>query len=78
MTIVADPRPGAREFIANQLNFALHHGDMARTCAEIGDDSGLEHHVRRLVEYVRAVANSTSEIVKDNKTIEAEQRGRAA
>jgi hypothetical protein len=78
MTIVADPRPNTREFIATQLNFALHHGDMARTCAEIGDDRGLEHHVRRLVEYVKAVAKSTSEIVQDNEAIEAEQRGRAA
>jgi hypothetical protein len=75
---VVDPRPNTRAFIAEQLNFSLHHGDMARTCAEIGDDVGLEHHVRRLVEYVKAAASSTREIVRDSEKIEAEKRGHAA
>jgi hypothetical protein len=75
--MIADPRPGTRKFIDDQLNFALHHGDMARTCADIGDDDGLEHHVRRLVEYTKAVANATSDILRTNKA-EAEQRSRAA
>jgi hypothetical protein len=64
---IADPRPNARAFIAEQLNFALHHGDMARTCAEIGDDVALEHHIRRLVEYVKAAASSTREIVQGGR-----------
>jgi hypothetical protein len=74
--MIADPRPSTREFIAEHLEFVLRYGDMARSCAEIGDDTALEYNVRKLVEYAKAVASSTSEIIKNNKA-EAEQRSRA-
>jgi hypothetical protein len=77
VTIVADPRPGTRAFIAEHLEFVLRYGDMARSCAEIGDDIALEYNVRKLVEYAKAVASSTSEIIRDNK-VEAERRSHAA
>jgi hypothetical protein len=78
MTIVADPRPGTRAFIAEHLEFVLRYGDIARSCAEMGDDTCLEYSVRKLVEYTKVVANSTSEIIRDNKNFASEQRGRAA
>jgi hypothetical protein len=76
--MIADPRPGIRDFVANHLEFVLRYGDAARLFAEMGDDAGLEYSVRKLVEYTKVVATSTSDILKENQIAEAEARERAA
>jgi len=75
MTIIADPRPDTRAFIGEHLEFVLRYGDAARLFVEMGDDVGLEYSVRKLIEYVKVIASSTSDILKENQ---AEKRERAA
>lgn len=72
--MIADMRPGLREFIVENLHLAAVYVDTARQYAEIGDDNALAHAIDRLVSYVATVAQSTDDVLRENQS---EKRERA-
>jgi hypothetical protein len=69
---IVDGRPALREFIAENLHLASYEADSAWRCAEIGDDSGLRYHVRRMVAHTKQVASSTNDLRTVNDPAPAE------
>jgi len=59
---VIDGRPALREWISENLHLLSHEAETAWRCAEIGDDTGLRYHVRRLVAHAKQVASSTNDL----------------
>jgi len=60
---VAHGTPDAlREFIAENAGLARIQAELAETFAAIGDDTGLEYAVRRLLAYTRQVVGTLADL----------------
>jgi hypothetical protein len=61
-----DSDPGHREFIAECLGMLRIHAGLGARYAEIGDDVGLSHAMRRIMAYVRAAQETFAELLKNS------------
>ena len=66
MSETEDSGASRREFIAECLNMLRIHATLGERFAEIGDDVGLSHAMRRIMASVRAAQETFAELLKNS------------
>jgi hypothetical protein len=51
-----------RDFIFEQLNFAIHRAGVAQSFLEVADDAGMSYALKGAVEHFKAAAQSANEM----------------
>jgi hypothetical protein len=57
-----DPRAGLREFIFENAGYAVVEAEIVQRQAQLDDGPGMNYAARRLIAYVRAIAQACKEI----------------